>query len=65
MTALDGAARLIGLPGKGDGVDGSQVEVLRRCALGKGSPSRAIAGPGTRFPEAQTPRRTSRTSKPC
>lgn len=29
MTSLDGAARLIGLPGKGkDGVDGSQVEGL-------------------------------------
>jgi predicted PolB exonuclease-like 3'-5' exonuclease len=29
MTSLDGAARLIGLPGKGaDGVDGSQVEAL-------------------------------------
>lgn len=27
MTSLDGAARIIGLPGK-DGVDGSQVEVL-------------------------------------
>ncbi|HEV3032174.1 MAG TPA: hypothetical protein VG319_11065, partial [Polyangia bacterium] len=27
MTSLDGAARLIGLPGK-DGVDGSQVEGL-------------------------------------
>jgi 3'-5' exonuclease len=29
MTALHGAARLIGLPGK-DGVDGSQVETLYR-----------------------------------
>ena len=29
MTSLDGAARLIGLPGKGkDGIDGSQVEGL-------------------------------------
>jgi 3'-5' exonuclease len=29
MTSLDGAARLVGLPGKGkDGVDGSQVEGL-------------------------------------
>src|SRR4029078_8345950 len=29
MTSLDGAARLIGLPGKGeDGVDGRQVEGL-------------------------------------
>jgi len=30
MTSLDGAARLIGLPGKG-GVDGSQVEALYRA----------------------------------
>jgi len=28
MTSLDGAARTIGLPGKQDGVDGSQVEGL-------------------------------------
>jgi predicted PolB exonuclease-like 3'-5' exonuclease len=28
MTSLDGAARTIGLPGKGGGVDGSQVEGL-------------------------------------
>jgi predicted PolB exonuclease-like 3'-5' exonuclease len=31
MTSLDGASRLIGLPGK-DGVDGSQVEALWRSA---------------------------------
>lgn len=30
MTSLDGAARLIGLPGK-DGMDGSQVEALYRA----------------------------------
>jgi predicted PolB exonuclease-like 3'-5' exonuclease len=31
MTSLHGAARLIGLPGKEDGIDGSQVEGLYRA----------------------------------